>query len=40
MKKEYESPEITVKEFELDNSTGNLCSGISMIPEIWPCNIE
>jgi len=40
VKKEYEAPEINVEEFELDNSIGNLCSGISPIPEIWSGKIE
>ncbi len=34
MKKEYESPEIWVEEFEIENPQGNLCSGIDPIIDV------
>ncbi|MEQ8175961.1 MAG: hypothetical protein ABRQ26_12955 [Syntrophomonadaceae bacterium] len=33
MKKDYEKPDIYVEEYEIENTLGNLCSGID---EYWP----
>ena len=32
MKKEYEAPVIYIEEYELENTLGNLCSGVGDIP--------
>ena len=35
-KKEYETPEVYIEEYELDASEGGICSsGVDPIPEVW-----
>ena len=40
LKKEYEAPVITIEEYELDSSLGNLCSGVDPIPWVGGFDFE
>lgn len=40
LKREYETPDIYIEEYELENILGNLCSGVDEIPIVGPGTIE